>query len=75
MVIALFLQIVTLGTALLSFGAALLAWRKGRDNTSRIQEVHVLVNQRMTDVQDRVKQLIEAMDAENVQVPEDPREI
>jgi hypothetical protein len=74
MVVNLIVQFATLGTALLSFGAASFAWRKARGNSSQIHEVHVLVNQRMTDVQERVIQLVETMNDAGVDIPADPKE-
>jgi hypothetical protein len=41
-------------------------------NARKIQEVHVIVNQRMTDVLARVDQLTEALKAEGQDIPDDP---
>ena len=40
--------------------------------TKKVQEVHVLVNQRMTDVLARVEQLTGALENEGKEVPPDP---
>jgi hypothetical protein len=70
----LIIQLVTLGTAILSFGAASFSWRKSRSNGTQIHEVHDLVNQKMTDVQDRVVQLTDTLDNAGVEVPEVPKD-
>jgi len=38
----------------------------------KIAEIHVLVNQRLTNVMDRVEQLTAALEKANVRVPIDP---
>jgi hypothetical protein len=70
--INLLISISTLATAALSFGTAALAWRRSRGNSSQIEEVHVLVNQKMTDVKDRVDQLTSTMDDAGLEIPDDP---
>ena len=58
--------------AVISAGAALVAAIGTFGNRKRISEVHVLVNQRMTDVQARVAQLTDKLQDEGKDVPPDP---
>lgn len=48
------------------------AWHKARQNNSQLQEIHVLVNSRLTEVCDRVGQLTQSLQAAGVEVPPDP---
>jgi hypothetical protein len=63
------LVVITACTAFVTAATTLFATLR---NYKRIQEVHVLVNSRMTDVLARVDQLTLALEVEGKDVPVDP---
>ncbi len=68
------LAIVALLAALAGLGTAALGLVATWGNRRKIQEVHVIVNQRMTDVLARVDQLTAALEGSDTDVPADPHQ-
>jgi hypothetical protein len=69
----------TLATAILGFATALFAFltsakngRKINDTQEKVNEVHVLVNSRLTNVMERVDQLTATLNKNAITIPEDP---
>lgn len=73
MVLELLTGLVALFTAITTLALFLLGRRKVKVIEEKVDEVHVLVNSRLTAVLDRVDQLTEAMEASNLPVPDAPR--
>jgi ribosomal protein S11 len=51
--------------------ASLTAWRKAKEVEKKIDEVHVIVNQQRTDMENYNRALIKALQAHDVDVPVD----
>lgn len=69
--ITLSVGVLTLLTSVIVLTSSVLAARKsGR----KVEEIHVLVNQRLTDVMDRVAQLKEALSEAGVDIPHSDKE-
>jgi hypothetical protein len=65
-------SIIGLAVAVLTFVTAALGFLQGRQNKTKISEVHVLVNAQMRTVLDRVTQLTGALEHAGVDVPPEP---
>jgi hypothetical protein len=64
-------HVVDLLIAVLVLATAIVSWLTRR----KVNEVHVLVNGRLTDVLDRVEQLTEALEASDTPVPPERRSL
>jgi len=73
-------QLTAVAAIISAFGVpltALFAWmavRKGKKNEKAIEQVHVIVNSRMSAVLARVEQLTGALEESDTEVPADPHE-
>jgi short-subunit dehydrogenase involved in D-alanine esterification of teichoic acids len=66
-------ELLTLMTAVVVLITAVATWRINQ-LAKAVQEVHVIVNSRMTAVLARVEQLTEALETSDTDVPVDPEE-
>lgn len=65
-------SLAILMTAIITLVVAWTGRKKVKAVEEKVDEVHVLVNSRLTAVLDRVEQLTQALEAENMPVPEPP---
>ena len=65
-------SILALGAGALAFVTALVTLLVSIQNSRRIEQVHVIVNSRMTAVLERVGQLTAALEGSDTAVPIDP---
>jgi hypothetical protein len=62
---------ITLATVLIGFITAIIGVRHGND---KLNQIHILVNSRLTAVVNRVAQLIVVLKEHGIDVPDDPDE-
>ena len=58
--------------AVAACATAAAAWHKSRQNNDQLQQIHVLVNSRLTQVLERVDQLTQSLEKADIAVPPDP---
>jgi hypothetical protein len=63
---------IILVTAILSLIAAGVGAVRSFHNSRQIQEVHLIINSRMTDALSRIEQLGNALQSSGISIPDDP---